>query len=85
MLSLNDQAREILDNWKEGNLQLPTNAFVFTMRYGDQFLFFNLDGDPNHSQLQHYLIEQGHFRPVGTFWGWVEEELQLAERVSDLR
>ncbi len=85
MLSLNDRAQDILGIWEEGNLKLPTNAFVFTMRYGDQFLFFNLDGDPRNSQVHHYLIEQGFFRPVGTFWGWIEEELQLAERASGLR
>ncbi len=85
LLDLNAQAKDILDNWEDGKLQLPTKAFVVSMRYGDQFLFFDLDGKSDSSELHHYFLEQGFFRHVGTFWDWIEEELQLAEKASALR
>ena len=80
MLRLTEEAKAILDNWEKGLLLLPVDAFVCTMRYGDQFLFFHADGKSENPQLHHYLIGQGHFRPVATFWGWVDEELQLTEQ-----
>src|SRR6266852_5992648 len=38
MLRLTEEAKPILDNWEKGQLLLPADAFVCTMRYGDQFL-----------------------------------------------
>jgi hypothetical protein len=85
LLDLTDRAKDILDNWEEGRLPLPAQAFVCSMRYGDQFLFFYADGQSDNPQLHHYYIERGFFRPATSFWNWIEEELRLAEQVRALR
>ena len=42
MLQLRQKAEEILENWEEGKLSLPTDALVFAMRMGEQFRHFSL-------------------------------------------
>jgi hypothetical protein len=79
MLGLNAKANEILDDGEGGSLRLPDRAFVFTMRYGEQFLFFIADGARDNPPCFHYYERHGTFQPVGTFWGFVNSELQLIE------
>lgn len=81
MLDLNDHATGILANWEEGSLLLPESAFVWTMRYGEQFLYFIADGKENDPPVYHYF-EDGHTfsRTADSVWQVLARELEEAER-----
>jgi hypothetical protein len=80
MLHLNAKARELLDDCEEGRLLLPDRAFVFFMRYGEQFLFFIADGQSDNPPVLHYMENAGCFRQAATsFWDAIESELRISE------
>jgi hypothetical protein len=77
---LNSRAIAILDNWEEGRLCLPHRAFVFAMRYGEQFMFFVADGQSEDPPIQRYYLEQGRFDTIASsVWDVIEGELLLLE------
>ena len=82
MLGLNNKAKDLLRICEEGGLTLPADAFVFSVRCFEQFLFFHADGRSDNPTISHYLAEEGHFRTAGTFWNFVEEELQISEEAA---
>lgn len=76
MLELNYKAAQFLDIYEEGGLLLPENAYVFSMRYGEQFLFFNADGTSDNPPVFYYYEEDGQFTDLKkTFWEVIECEL----------
>jgi hypothetical protein len=82
MFELNAEAKEILENWEEGKLLLPDQAFVFSMRYGEQFLFFIADRKSENPPVHHYYEGHGHFtRVAASFWDAIECELRMSEDV----
>ncbi|HLN26949.1 MAG TPA: SMI1/KNR4 family protein [Gemmataceae bacterium] len=82
MLNLNEQARDILDNWEKGRLELPADGFVFSMRNGEQFMFFRANEQSDNPDVYHYFEGRGRFRQVGPFWSFLESELREAEGLS---
>lgn len=79
-LSLNSIAKDLLDDWEEGKLLLPNGAFVFSMRNGEQFLFFIADGKSDNPAVYHYMENTGHFKQIAmTFWDAIESELRISE------
>ena len=76
MLNLNSTAEEALDIYEEGRLFLPENAYVFSMRSGEQFLFFIADGTSDNPPIYYYYEEDGKFTDLKkTFWEVIEREL----------
>jgi SMI1 / KNR4 family (SUKH-1) len=65
------------------SLELPTDAYVFANRYGEQVLFFRLEGN---SGDQEPVIYKWHddepdqiTQVYDSFWDFIEEELQAHE------
>ena len=76
ILELNDKAREALEIYEDGNLSLPDKAYVFSMRYGEQFLFFIADGIGDNPAIYYYYEKDGMFTDLKkTFWEVIESEL----------
>lgn len=76
MLLLNSEAEDLLNDYEEGKLLLPQNAFVFSMRYGEQFLYFIADGLCDNPAVYYYYEEDGKFTDLKkTFWDVIETEL----------
>ena len=83
VLTLNVEARSILDNWEEGRLVLPANAVVFSIRQGEQFMFFIADGNHDDPPIFHYMEDRGEFRKIAeSLWDVIEHELELTEQVK---
>jgi hypothetical protein len=81
LVDLNERAMRKLDRWEEGKLKLPVKAFVFCMRYGEQFMFFVADGNQADPEIYHYYEGQGEFKKVAnSFWEVIEGELLDLER-----
>jgi hypothetical protein len=77
---LNSTATDILEDWEEGKLHLPTKAFVFAMRYGEQFMFFVADGKLDDPPIYHYFEGHGNFEKIGdSVWDVIEGELDILE------
>jgi hypothetical protein len=82
VLALNARAAAILDNWEEGKLVLPTKAFVFSMRHGEQFMFSIADGRSDDPPVYHYFEGWGQFKKAAnSLWEVVEAELEMQERL----
>jgi hypothetical protein len=80
VLTLRTHAEDILQNWEEGQLMLPANAFVFSMRRGEQFMFFEADGKRDDPPIWFYIEDGAKFdRIAGSLWDVIESELQLSE------
>lgn len=80
---LNVEAADILNDWEDGQLLLPDRAFVFSMRQGEQFMFFCVDGDDN-PPIDFYYEGRGSFQRIASsIWAVVESELQLAEKLRE--
>jgi hypothetical protein len=80
LLRLRASAEEILENWEEGKLLLPDNALVFSMRMGEQFMYFIADGKNEDPSIWFYIEEAGKFREIAeSLWSVLESELQLSE------
>jgi len=82
MLDLNNYAKVILADVEGGALVLPADAFVFSIRYMEQFLFFHANGQSGNPPVFHYIDSQPCFRPIGTFWEFVESELAISEELA---
>jgi len=81
-LGLNAQAARILENWEEGKLALPEKAFVFSMRQGEQFMFFIADGGSEDPPVYYYFEGRGEFNKVAnSLWEVVEAELEMLKRL----
>lgn len=79
---INTDARKILDNWEEGRLPLPEKAFVFSMRQGEQFMFFVADGSLDDPPIYYYFEGRGEFkRAANSIWEVIEAELEIQERL----
>ena len=74
----NAKAEEIL-SWEEG-VELPETAFVFMTRYGEQFLFFEVD-ERNPDPPIYYFKEdaKGFKRLYDSIWDFVEDEIEVAK------
>ena len=82
VLGLNTQAISILDNWEEGKLVLPDQAFVFAMRQGEQFMFFVADGSLDDPPIYYYFEGRGEFkRAANSIWEVIKAELEMQERL----
>lgn len=79
MIGLNDEASSLLESYESGRLALPSDAFVFSDRYGEQFVFFHADGQNDNPRLYFYYEGDGKFRDVGLFWDFIEGELRASE------
>lgn len=80
VLDLRQAAIELLDNWEEGRLQLPSDAFVFAMRYGEQFMFFRTDNFDEDPAIWFYMESHDTFQRIAeSIWEVIESELQLSE------
>ncbi|HAW30858.1 MAG TPA: hypothetical protein DCY03_22515 [Planctomycetaceae bacterium] len=76
MLNLNAEAEETLENFEEGKLSLPEKAYVFSMRFGEQFLFFIADGINDNPPIFYYYEGNGEFTDLKkSFWEVIETEL----------
>jgi hypothetical protein len=81
IMSLNVKAAEKLHLWEGNKLRLPEKAFVFAMRYGEQFMFFLADGKQSDPPIYLYLEGAGTFKQVAnSFWEIIEGELLDLER-----
>lgn len=81
---LNQKAFEKLELWEEGKLRLPDNSFVFSMRYGEQFMFFVVDGQRSDPEIFHYYEGSGFFKKVAnSFWEVIEGEILDLERFKN--
>jgi hypothetical protein len=82
VLALNARAAAILDNWEEGKLVLPAKAFVFSMRQGEQFMFFIADGRSDDPPVYYYFEGWGQFKKAAnSLWEVIEAELEMQERL----
>jgi hypothetical protein len=78
---INADAKKILDNWEEGRLLLAENAFVFSMRQGEQFMFFIADGRSDDPPVYYYIEGAGRFtRIADSIWDVIERELTVQEQ-----
>jgi hypothetical protein len=82
IFDLHHDANVVLDNEGGPRLTLPADAFVFSVRNLEQFLFFHADGQADNPRIYHYIDSQLRFRPAGTFWDFVEEELAICENLA---
>lgn len=81
MLELNKRAAWILDNWEEGKLQLPADAFVFSMRQGEQFMFFHTNTGVADPPIYYYMEGAGRFeKKFDSLPDFIEDELSIFER-----
>jgi hypothetical protein len=84
MLILNSEAEDILNDYEEGKLSLPDNAYVFSMRYGEQFLFFIADGSTDNPPVYYYYEGDGKFTDLKKYF-WEVIETELIEWEEDFR
>jgi hypothetical protein len=78
---INADARRIIENWEEGRLQLPENAFVFSMRQGEQFMFFIADGRSEDPPVYYYVEGGGCFTRIAeSFWDVIEREMAVQQQ-----
>ena len=76
MLELNYKASKFLEIYEDGKLSLPENAYVFSMRFGEQFLFFIADGINDNPPIFYYYEGNGEFTDLKkSFWEVIETEL----------
>jgi len=82
VLGLNEAAADILNDWEEGKLVLPEKAFVFSMRYGEQFMFFIADEDSDDPPVYFYFEKDGKFKKTGeSIWRVIDSSLEMEERI----
>ena len=84
VFELTDKAREILSY--EGDPVLPEKAFVFTMRYGEQFFFFETDQGDNPPIF--YYIEDDTDKLIKRFdsiFDFVEVEIKWKKSNSSVK
>ncbi|MGF1485801.1 MAG: SMI1/KNR4 family protein [Prochloraceae cyanobacterium] len=78
VFKLTEEAREILSDTKDP--VLPENAFVFTMRYGEQFFFFEINQGIDDPPIFYYLENATEFiKKFNSIWDFVEAEIELHE------
>jgi hypothetical protein len=78
----NSWAIEILEDCEKGKLKLPPNSFVFSMRLGEQFMFFNADGQFENPPIYFYYERRGKFEKIAnSLWEVIERELALQEGI----
>lgn len=81
MIGLNAEAADVLNDWEEGRLVLPDHAFVFTMRYREQFTFFIADGRSNDPPIFYYFEGDHRFTHMAnSLWDMIEGELVQSEQ-----
>lgn len=80
VLELRPTADWILDNWEEGKLPLPDDAFVFSMRRGEQFMFFRGNDSSDDPAIWFYFEGDGKFKVVAdSIWDVIESEVRMSE------
>jgi hypothetical protein len=80
LFTLNALAADLLNDWEKGQLKLPTNAFVFAMRYGEQFMFFEADGKNDDPPVFFYFEGHKKFKHIAnSVWEVLEAELTETE------
>ncbi|MBE9048716.1 SMI1/KNR4 family protein [Pleurocapsales cyanobacterium LEGE 10410] len=82
--SLTDIARnEILI--EKGDPILPKQAFVFAMRYGEQFMFYDANGLNEDPPVFYYMEGDKEFTKVGdSIFDIFEEEFKLTKRANKI-
>ncbi|WP_425614152.1 SMI1/KNR4 family protein [Anatilimnocola sp. NA78] len=87
LVELQSRAKEMVANWEDGKLPIPNNAFVFAMRQGEQFMFFETGTPLVELPIYFYFEGRGAFSICGTsFWDVIEAELNCFESsVRDLQ
>jgi hypothetical protein len=80
VLELRGRALETLDIFESGSLTLPQHSFVFSDRYGEQFMFFICDGDSSDPPVYLYYQGRGAYEQISNqFSDIVEKELGFLE------
>ncbi len=78
VLCLRSIAQEIVLDYEEFNMCLPSSAFVFAVRYSEQFLFFEELG--SNPKVKFYMSGEPEIEIVGdSFLDVIESELGQAE------
>jgi hypothetical protein len=74
------QMKEIIESYK---VKLPDSAYVFAQRYGEQCLFFQLDGtDPDPPVNRWSDDRPKRFKKVfDSVWDFIEEDLSAHEQL----
>lgn len=82
MIGLTDIARQIVVACEGDKLCLPQDAFVFTMRGGEQFFFFIADGSNDDPEVFSYYEGHGRFTKTDeSIWDFLEAERQGLENL----
>lgn len=77
VLSLRPVAGEIVQDYEEFQIELPSSAFVFAMRQKEQFMFF--DGNSDDPPVKFYMSGDPEITTIAkTFWEVIESELDIA-------
>lgn len=80
VLPLTNIAREILQ--EEGDPVLPGNAFVFAMRYGEQFAFFEAsEGIEDPPTFFYMECDENFTKTDDSIFDFWEEEVKLKEKI----
>ena len=77
VLGLRSVAEEIVRDYEEFQIELPSSAFVFSMRQKEQFMFFDdYSDDP---PVKFYMSGDAGFTTIANrFWEVIESELEVA-------
>ena len=78
MITLTDRIKKLVGT----SLKLPEDSFVFASRYGEQFLYFEIDSNPNPPIYRWSNDEPKSVKKVfKSIWDFVEEELESHEQL----
>ncbi|BAZ45677.1 hypothetical protein NIES4102_27030 [Chondrocystis sp. NIES-4102] len=67
----------------EGDPVLPEKAFVFCMRYGEQFMFFDASGLVEEPPIFYYMENDTAFKKVGdSIFDILEGEINFSEKIK---
>lgn len=68
---------------EEGDPILPEKAFVFSMRYGEQFMFFDASGLIEEPPIFYYMADDTAFKKVGdSIFDILEGEIDFSEKIK---
>lgn len=82
--SLTDIARNEILIEKEDPI-LPKQAFVFAMRYGEQFMFYDANGLDEDPPVFYYMEDDKEFTKIGdSIFDIFEEEFKLTKRANKI-
>ena len=71
---------------EDGDPVLPEQAFVFSGRYNEQFMFFDASGTAEEPSIYYYHIDEGNFNEtVDSVFDVVEAEVKQSLRIQQWR